>query len=369
MRRCLIIVLVVVAVVVAVGAATAWFHDSGPPPRTVAKTPPPTAATPDDESQTARADDRKIRDEGRFRAAGVLGKFLDVSVADPTTCQRLSDVEPDEQGWLVSGAVTSDSDKSVVGRWQTRLHRNAERRFAFLQVTYRVRDESRTFIVTQIPAKHRRNAADENAQRAMAAWVLQRGGSATIAVGDQTRAIAFLEDLPLDPFELKAVAIGGERPELVQLKVLEDRIGAWELESVFKDGKWEPKNCTLVGYENTEWLFDGRFQQSKSATPADAPYQIVITTYDSANESFRAWCCLDQGLVDDLTGRWDATARTMDWSLTDRYGNVLRQTHRLVDRNHIDGSATLTAPADRPPNDRVLVDLTFRLQRKPAVPD
>jgi uncharacterized protein (TIGR03067 family) len=187
-------------------------------------------------------------------------------------------------------------------------------------------------------------------------------GTLTVAVndiGEATHPQAFERALSTTVFEFRKWQPGMILPaNPPELKVLETRIGTWTTETVFKPGPWNPTERKVTGTETTEWILGGRVQRTRNANRPANPDSMLLLTYDPQAKVFRSWFFDDQGGHNEMTGKWDEAAQTLNWTAENNGFPIAAATH-FVDSDNIDWKLTIMNP-----DGKIMLEVIGKLVRK-----
>lgn len=76
-----------------------------------------------------------------------------------------------------------------------------------------------------------------------------------------------------------------------ELRVLDQRIGTWKVETVVKPGVWVPEGAKTTGVETIEWTLGKKFikGEAKTENPRGKATNLHLMTYDPHEGVYRFW--------------------------------------------------------------------------------
>ena len=164
-----------------------------------------------------------------------------------------------------------------------------------------------------------------------------------------------------------AEAPQGPAGDVPELKVLEHRVGEWDVEMTIKPADGPSGGIKAKGTAKAEWVLDGRFVQSTwtmEGEDGSPPMKgISLMTYDPGKKAYRGWMFLSNGSVSQTEGRWDDKTRTMTLKARDPQGG----SSTVVESFAEDGTQTWTI-VEKDRDGRVLAEVTGTNTRSKAGP-
>ncbi len=110
-------------------------------------------------------------------------------------------------------------------------------------------------------------------------------------------------------------------------KALDEWIGTWTSQVVFKPAAWSLKARKLSGTSKAEWILNGRYQQISSRT---GEYETrELQRYEPKSGKYHKWVFSSDGSNSLWIGAWDDESATMTWEYVD-FGAGLKG--QIVDR-------------------------------------
>jgi hypothetical protein len=103
-------------------------------------------------------------------------------------------------------------------------------------------------------------------------------------------------------------------PKPAELKVLDRLIGMWKDEATFKVSEWTSKEKQETYIYRNEWTLNSRFVQSRGRSFDGDAEDLQIITFDAEKKTFRRWYFDSEGTINESTGTWDDTSRTLTWT-------------------------------------------------------
>lgn len=98
-------------------------------------------------------------------------------------------------------------------------------------------------------------------------------------------------------------------------EVLDKWLGMWRYHLVSESAAWSPIPGEHSGTSSTEWILDGRFQQTSSKD--DGTETREIRRYDAKTNTYHKWTFNSYGSDSFWTGGWDEESSTMTWQYVD----------------------------------------------------
>ena len=110
-------------------------------------------------------------------------------------------------------------------------------------------------------------------------------------------------------------------------KALDEWIGTWTSQVVFKPAAWSLKAREMSGTSKAEWILNGRYQQISSRA---GEYETrELQRYEPKSGKYHKWVFSSDGSNSFWIGAWDAESSTMTWEYVD-FGAGLKG--KIVDR-------------------------------------
>lgn len=105
----------------------------------------------------------------------------------------------------------------------------------------------------------------------------------------------------------------GRKPavEVEGLAPLDAFTGVWSTETTLKPAIWTKNASTAKGTTRFRWALGGRYQLEESAVDPGGLSAIVVRGYDEPRKSIRCRHFDASGGMTEMTGVWDAAAKTL----------------------------------------------------------
>ncbi len=138
-----------------------------------------------------------------------------------------------------------------------------------------------------------------------------------LAVALTKKAKAQYDDLELLSFDRDKLPkdFQTEYGMMPKLRVLQRRVGAWEVTTTIKPCVWVPGGDKRVTAENVEWVLEQQFVRMVSRGPDGVEKSMSLMTYDPRIDRYRSWFFNSGGAFPraESLGQWDADKQTLNF--------------------------------------------------------
>lgn len=102
-----------------------------------------------------------------------------------------------------------------------------------------------------------------------------------------------------------------------ELRVLDQRVGTWKVETVVKPGVWVPEGAKTTGVETIEWTLGKKFikGEAKVENPRGKGTNLHLMTYDPHEGVYKFWYFDSNGEFprSDMKGTYDQKLNTITY--------------------------------------------------------